>query len=58
MEGATAINPKKTEPMTITRLIKNLRRFSVEMPGRMPGIKPPDFLSSSAISLGLKITEV
>jgi len=58
IDGETAINPKKTAPMAITRLIRYWRRFSVAWPGRMPGIKPPDLRSSSAISLGLKMTEV
>ncbi|MPN51576.1 hypothetical protein SDC9_199224 [bioreactor metagenome] len=52
------MTPKNKAPIKITRLIKNLSLFSVEIPGRIPGIKPPDLRNSSAISLGLKTTEV
>ena len=57
-DGSTAMNPKNIAPINVSLINIAVINFVVASPGRIPGIKPPDFFKLSEISLGLNAINV
>ena len=53
--GSTAMMPRYSDPGRVMRESTKFRYSAVGRPGRMPGMKPPNFFISSARSSGLNV---
>ena len=56
--GSIAIIPKNNEPRSVVLETIFFKYWEVDVPGLIPGINPPLFLTSSAILSGLNSMKV